>query len=910
MSPRTRVLFSDPDIEAYAVRVAARAEDALDVLAELFGAVPELTTIRLDSGTDLYNAIAPPLPRPHVVMPALFPALPQVDPGSQDPLYALLLHELTHVAQLAYLERPPGVAHLPRLGLVGETVAPLPPGWLLEGLAVWVAGTHAPGGQVVDTRSRGILHALALEGEWPSLEEVSLLSHMTWPAGEARYLLGGAFVDYLVDEFGWEAILASLREANAGWYPLPFETAWQRSTGAELEEAWRAWSALVEEEAASASAGAAGASIRQLTEGGSASEVLSPDPAGRRLAWRPAGGGLLLSELSTGPDGRKRLTSTRRLLPPSRSPVSLDWLDDHRLLYSRLLPGTARYFGVFEFDLSTGVERRLGRVTRARFVRADPAGCVVYVRDVVSEGSTLMRLCSGEAPRTLYRAPPGSHLVGIDVSESGRIAVAVWRAGRVVLALLEDHVLRSLGTGSAGVSAPGPAFSGSAVASAAGPANSGSVDPPHAWPDDALQVVIGDSSVALDPAWDGDDTLLFRSDRGGVFDLYRVRLPDRTVERLTAVIGGAYTPTPLGDEVLFARIGGEGVDLAVAPGVATPLAVGGGDETAALPDTTAKATGGVLPPAGFTVRPYTPWRSLAPFGWIPQVELVDLRPLSLAASATLLGQDRSGDHGYAVTAGYRPHLGGPLAGGWLSARYDYRATDAFDLFQRPPPWGFGVRAGVWPHRPHLGQLEEMATGITVEFRVRRRLSDLLAVARAQAGALHLPSVAGLQPDARLDLILSGRYSDLWGYDAYGPRSSAHLLWSAGPAGGAGAAWLEASQVWRPSPELPLTTSVVLRAGYRPPPPAPLDTGPLVGFATFGARKSLPVGWRYADGLVALERLTAEARIHGGFDGGFSVAGDVSLWADTMVRYGAPVSLGGSVGYAGGWWYRLGSRVPL
>ena len=893
VSPRTRVLFADPALEEYATGVAARAEEALDVLNDLFGSVPEPITIRLDAATDLYSAIAPPLPRPTVVIPALFPAIPQVDLAARDPLYALLLHELTHAVQLRYRERPSGVAPLPELGIVGEEVVPFPPGWLLEGLAVWVAGTYAPGAAVEDARTGGVLQALALDGEWPSLEELSLLSHSDWPGGEARYLLGGAFVGYLAEEYGWETLLASLREANAGWYPTPFETAWQRAAGESLEAAWEAWSGRAAVAAASrAAALPSGPSGVPLTSSGAATEIVAVDPSGNRVAWRPAGGGLVVSRLSEGRDGSPELIGTQRLLPPHRTPLSLDWPEPDRLVYTGLAPGADdRFIDLFGLDPTGGREVRLTSGARARFARGGPQGCAYYVRDVAVEGSRLMKFCSGEPPKPVFEAAPRSHIVGLAVSDAGRIVLSIWRAGQVDLALLEAGRLRLL---------------------------------------------TEDPAQDLDPAWRGEQEIVFRSDRaaveeslgglaehqtrsqedppgggreeqtagaGGVFELYSLRLGDEAVRRLSASIGGAFSPVPAGQRLVYARLGGEGLELAASEPTV---------EVGRRPLDRAAPPGTPAPVSQFPVAEYEPLGSLAPFGWLPAVTLVDLDPLRVRVSATLLGQDRSGDHSYAVTAGYDPTLPGYLGGAWVNARYDYRRIDAFDIFQRPAPSGFGVRFGLWPHIPHLphpGIRAEVAAGFGAEAWWRRRLRSWLGLARLEGGLVLLSSHGRLQPEARLDLIASRRYSDLWGYGTSGPRLSAHLLWSASPAGGSPAAWLDASLVL-PAGSVPFTTSFAVRGGYRTPPPVPLTVRPVALFGTLALRDSYRVQWRYADGLLALERLTLEGRLHAGFDGAVIGAADLSLWADTMIRYGAPVSLGATAGYAEGWWYRVGLRLPL
>lgn len=875
-APGVKVLFEEPELEPFGQRVASKAVEALDKLSELFGATPPPVTITIDGRTDRYGAIAPPLPRPSVSLPALFPAFPEISLRTPDPLYQLLLHELTHTVQLTYLERPAGVAMLPRVGLLGETVAPLPPGWLLEGLAVWAAETlvEHPGlqaGESTDARARGVLAALASEGEWPSLADVSLLSHREWPGNEARYLLGAGFVAELVERYGWETVLRSLRRMNAGWYLRPFDEAWRKVTGDELAAIWWSWAEEVREEALGRLAredevmpALTGRQqkpqppiARQLTTGGRASTVLSVDPGGRRVAWVPAGGGLVLSAL-----GPQRLTTVDRLLNSTSTPLSLAWLGDEKLVYTRFAPDAdTRFVDLFEFDISSGRETRLTWGERARFVAVGPSGCIWYVRDVVSEGSSLKRLCEWSEPEFIFTAPAGTHLVGLAVSPVGRVALSLWDSGRVDLALLEEG---------------------------------------------RLEWLTQDADQELEPEWTAAGELLFRSDRNGIFEIHSIHPQTLQMRRLTASVGGAFSPSVEGEAVVFARLGGNGYDLAAVHLDQTVESVA--TERAAW-RSGHRSDGSAETTSVYPVRNYRPGISLVPFGWLPEVTVVSTAPLSLSASATVLGQDLSGDHSYSLRLGYDPRATGSTWGGWARLRYDYRALDVFDLFQRPPPFGFGVQFGAWPHTPHLGTTSEVAFGAFAEVRARDYLRGWTGAARLRGGAIRLPSFGDLQFDGRIDLVASRRYSDLWGYGVRGPSLAAHLLWSADHGGGAPAAWLEASTILPPG-EIPLTVQLALRAGWRPPLPTATPVSGFAAAATFGVRKSLPVGWRYADGLFALERVSVEGRLQAWHHGATAAAAQLSVWGDTMLRYGAPVSLGGTVGYSDGWWYRLGVRLPL
>ena len=231
VTTRVRVIFDDPELEAYARKVAATAERALEEVAALFGIEPVPVVLKLDGDSDTFNAFAAVVPRPEVDLRALFPLASPIGLRAEDPTRLLLLHELTHVVQLSFTESASGGGGLPRLGLVGEGVASPPPSWFLEGIATWVESDLTAGGRRDEARTPGLLERLATEGTWPSLAEAGLSTYAPWPGASTRYLLGVGFVDHLVREHGFDAILETLRQYNGGGFFGDFSTAWEKATG-------------------------------------------------------------------------------------------------------------------------------------------------------------------------------------------------------------------------------------------------------------------------------------------------------------------------------------------------------------------------------------------------------------------------------------------------------------------------------------------------------------------------------------------------------------------------------------------------------------------------------------------------------------------------------------------------------
>ena len=859
MTPHLTVIYDEATPTDYARRVAATAEDALEVLRALFEADPPHITLTIDPTTDVFNAVAPPLPRPKVALRALFPLEGEMGFRAEDQLRLLLLHELTHDVQLSYTEGSP----LPQVGLVGETVAAVPPSWFLEGIATWVESEFTAGGRRDDARTRGILETIALADDWPTLDGAGLITYGSWPGGDTRYLFGANFIDYLVKRYGFDAIRDTLRRYNAGIFVRPFADAWRQVSGEDLGAAWEAWHQGVLAAARRRVAGLAeGEQVHPITYSGwfTGSPTVSPD--GSRLAWVSWPPRLEVADLVAGTLGESRT------LLRDTFPRGITWLNDTTLAYARIVREAGHEFSeLFTLDLDSGRESRLTRGARAHFPAAAPDGCLLFVRDTVTEGSSLKRLCPATGKEeTLWQAPEGEHLIGLSVSRQGRIAVAVWRAGFADLALLIQG---------------------------------------------RLTFLTRDRAQDLDPAWQGEDALLFSSDRDAVFDLYRLELADGRLSRLTTSSGGAFQPAAVPGGVIYRQLGAAGYDLAWSddlPGESVTGALAESSPPVRVPVVSAASADA---PATFTIRPYSPLASLAPYGWLPAGFGVTLGPLGLALGASLLGQDDSGEHAYALTFAYDGSLTGYLGGVSLDLTYRYRLPSPLTTFQRRFPLGFELRAGVWPHDAHLEPRSETALGLQGSVRLDLPLDRWAAGARLQLGLLNLSAGGGWQFDGRADAALGRQFVDSYGYRTRGPRFGVTGVWSATPTGPSLGAWLDASY-FQPLSEFGLTGTAefAVRSGYRQTPPLPLELAEAAGVATLGYHLSLPAPLRYGDGLYALERITLEPRLRVWFDGDFGVGGDFGVFADTVVLYGAPVSIGGTVGFAQGWWYRLGVGLPF
>lgn len=78
--------------------------------------------------------------------------------------------------------------------------------------------------------------------------------------------------------------------------------------------------------------------------------------------------------------------------------------------------------------------------------------------------------------------------------------------------------------------------------------------------------IIDSYGTDRDPCWTPDGTgLIFASDQGGIFDLYHLTLADRTVHRLTRVLGGALQPDihPKDTRIAFTHYGAKGYEIRI-----------------------------------------------------------------------------------------------------------------------------------------------------------------------------------------------------------------------------------------------------------------------------------------------------------------------------------------------------------
>jgi hypothetical protein len=849
---RVQVIYPSPEYAGYAQQVARQAEAALELLEPYFGLPDQPVYVTLDTTTDVFNAFAAPIPRPRVGLRPLFPGDGILGLRAEDYTYLVLVHELTHIVQLRYTETSDGAVRS-QFGLVGEGVGAIPPPWFIEGIAVYLESQLTAGGRLSDPTTTGLLHTLVLSERWPSLTDISVGTYARWPGGLTRYLLGVGFVDYLIDRYGFEMILATLKHMNSSLLPVPFAVAWETVTGSPLSRDYDAWTAVVRSAAEQRAAQTNDYPL--LTEIGWGTGRPALSPAGDQLAYLASPGRLTVATLSD--EGLK----DARVLKTDVQLGDLAWLSDDTLIYSRIYPrGETSYLELFRYDLSSDTETRLDGGRHASLVRALPDGCILFAYDRLLERSSLRRWCDGAVTERIS-LPVGVQLTGLDVSPEGRVALLLWQRGESLLGLPGD-------------------FHG-----------------------DDLQLYSLSLAELQGVQWRGEDRLIMSADAGEVHDLFEVKLPGWQVRRLSHSQGGVRQATVYHDSIIATTLTERGYDLMQLP---LDTITDDFEPLTIAPVFMTEATDVALDT--LPTVPYIPAITLAPYGWLPTgLGYSATRGLELAA--TLYGQDVTEAHSYAVTAGMATRLSGLLGSGYGYLQYGYRAqVDPVRITAFP--FGVQLRLGIWPYQPHLASTRETVLGFRVTAVGRYRLDAWTLSGSAVVGVVYLRSVGAMRPEGRFSVRLSQQRADRWGYVTRGFAATLSGVHTVTADGGSSGVWLDFANA-TPLSVLGLSGALTtsLRAGYRQTPVVPLRLSGWAALAGVGYRTSLPVAWRISDGYVAAERLTLEPALRGWLAGSSGLGADVTLSLDGVIGYDAPVRLGVTIGYARGFWYGVSTTLP-
>jgi Tol biopolymer transport system component len=515
-------------LERMAREAAALATEILDAQTARYKVRVGRVQIVLVDASDDPNGFAAPFPYPLVQVRAVAPDGSDDFGNHEGWLRFVLTHELAHVV---HLEQARGLLGFGRK-LFGRAPFLFPnalsPTWLVEGLATYEETQGTAFGRGRNPDSRMVLRMAALDDDLPA-EDRPVLGLDRWPGGQAAYLYGESFLREVSGRRGPDTVPELARVHSGRVIPFLDELTFSKVTGAGAHARWLEWrdasrdrfqgeAQRIRERGLTES--------RPLTQQGyrQSSPRLSPDGqwvayTSRSLTRFPA----IRLVRSDGSGDRK--------LVDRNGGSTLSWTPDGgRLVYDER--EVHRTFAVYSdlklVDVTSGRVKRLTRGLRARDADVSPDGSgLVFVRQIEDRSELYALGLDGRELRRITDSAAGTEWSGPRWSPDGRaIAASRWTSGGWL-----DLVI---------------------------------VDPASG----TVRELTHDRAKDVEPAWTPDGLrVVFRSDRDGVSNLYAATVADGVLQRVTNVLGGAFTPD-LGRDgrtLVFSGYGSRGYDIHVMP---------------------------------------------------------------------------------------------------------------------------------------------------------------------------------------------------------------------------------------------------------------------------------------------------------------------------------------------------------
>jgi sugar lactone lactonase YvrE len=584
-------LHFEAGLEGVVPEVMRFAEEAYGLLKKEFEWAPQHIALTLTDPGDLVNSFANPVFNEVGIYTIQFRQSEFFNPRLESWWQAVVFHELVHAIEMS---RPYAASGLRWLS--GANVSkPIP---FIEGLAVYEKFKHLGESRLNDSRTRMIIRQMVLDQSFPTWNQIRQpYSKSDWPtSGFLAYNYAAWFMHYLELSFGSDALLR-LARVNVGYAPTKdFDWPFRQTFGLSLEEAYAGFLAWLPSQFEAEIAQIKGAGITQA-ETVSKLGFFSDTPLSSKL-------GLIYAHGSPSRVGIRLIAEgERELLSGNLNPLDIS-ADGRYLLYNR--SGEHTRFDLYRYDLDT-LERKLvsagSRIYAARF---SPDGRRAYVARNLQTGDTelaQLELDTGEL-KTLYTFPNTNGTVhSLAISPDGTaIAVSLLKRGG-----FQDLYVAEIGK--------------------------------------PFEALTQDRSVDADPVFSADGQyVLYSADLERRYNLYAVRLWDRTHFQVTNLLTGAFTPALSrdGQHLYFTGFDGGGYNI-----YRIPYSPQSWKKVERKPQTIPS----YQPPKPIAdATPYNPFAYLRPKLWLPQV-------LSDGAALGAIGSDPVGLHEYAAALGFSASQG-------------------------------------------------------------------------------------------------------------------------------------------------------------------------------------------------------------------------------------------------------------
>lgn len=492
-------------------------------LSPLFRHSPGIkTNIVLVDNFDYGNGMASVLPQPTVILYV-------TDTGSNLSPYSyrewlkyVFTHEYSHILHLDTVE---GGAIMTNL-LFGRVLFPnsLNPGFIVEGMAVYMESHYGRGGRIFNPRFEAQMRMDILEDNMKTIGQ-SAVDTTKWPGRNLWYVYGAYFIEYLADKYGQDKLFRMSKIYSDFVLYDGIDNCYRLLFGKSLAELWDEW---IEHEKGKYFEESGRLSAQGLTEPEKTTQSgfynlqpsWSDDSQHIYYAHRDFGSYPAIRKVS-------RDLSDSAVIETNAFDDNMD-VAGGKLVYSKAQIYNNYYYykDLYLMDLSS---KKLVRLTRGERA-GDPSfsrdgGKIIFTK--LNEGSRslwIMDAASQKASPVTEEKKGVSYFSPVFSPDGEKIAAAKWADGK------QSIYLVNLGTGN--------------------------------------EYRIPAEGLCGNPCFSDDGKFVFfDSDLSGISNIYAYNIQNKKLLQVTNVLGMALMPAPSPDmtRIAYVNYSSQGYDLSVIP---------------------------------------------------------------------------------------------------------------------------------------------------------------------------------------------------------------------------------------------------------------------------------------------------------------------------------------------------------
>jgi len=607
-SEHFRIHFHD-DEQIIAHQVLGISENVYQRLTVILNWQPlDKTDIVLSDKVDYSNGFAGPIPANRMT---LFVNHPNHVNSLEDHagwFELLISHEFVHILQLDKARGSPndGRRVFGRFPLLFPNI--FQPAWMLEGMATYFETDKEKGiGRGQSDYFEMMMRMEVLQGIKPLRQINQPL--VTWPMGTSRYLYGVYFYQFIAFTYGEASLMKLVESYSDHLIPFRINDVYEDVLGKDLSTLWDEFETYLHVQFdPQIETQKQQKSSQQLTSSGDDKRSLRQAKDGRIF--------FVQEHLTTGTSimmmQGNDIKHVAQVIADVHAGARLDWHDKAGLLVAQpeLCHQANTYFDLYHIDAKTGQEKRLTHCKRYIFATWSPDG--KHIMAVKNErGQHALHLLDdhGVMQQVVWQGRDDVSLSGLDWSADGDLLLSsVWRKGlgwNIEVFDMRDKTWRSI---------------------------------------TANQAIKTDAKFVLNT-----HDIVFSMAYDGVYNIFQWHEKDDSIDQLTYVLSGAFSPLLTASDALFSiNYNTQGYDVsrldlkrdlivtASVNMIKNERPLQALDEVAALSISPAVS--------------YQPWDSLKSTSWFPAFTISNQ---GAEVGATTFGSDVLSRHTYNLYAGYQ-----------------------------------------------------------------------------------------------------------------------------------------------------------------------------------------------------------------------------------------------------------------